>query len=32
MISSKNIVLTGADSGIGYEVLKLLAADKSNRI
>lgn len=32
MITSKNIVLTGADSGIGYEVLKLLAADKSNRI
>lgn len=32
MINSKNIVLTGADSGIGYEVLKLLAADKSNKI
>lgn len=32
MITSKNIVLTGADSGIGYEVLKLLAADRSNKI
>lgn len=32
MINSKNIVLTGADSGIGYEVLKLLAADRSNKI
>ena len=32
MISNKTIVLTGADSGIGLEVLKLLAAEKSNRI
>lgn len=32
MITGKNIVLTGADSGIGYEVLKLLAADRSNKI
>lgn len=32
MITDKNIVLTGADSGIGYEVLKLLAAEKSNKI
>jgi len=32
MISNKNIVLTGADSGIGFEVLKLLAAEKSNKI
>lgn len=32
MITGKNIVLTGADSGIGFEVLKLLAADRSNRI
>ena len=32
MITGKNIVLTGADSGIGYEVLKILAADRSNKI
>lgn len=32
MITGKNIVLTGADSGIGLEVLKLLAAEKSNKI
>ena len=32
MIENKNIVLTGADSGIGFEVLKLLAAEKSNKI
>ncbi|MBQ8503944.1 MAG: SDR family NAD(P)-dependent oxidoreductase [Clostridia bacterium] len=32
MITGKNIVLTGADSGIGFEVLKLLAGDKSNKI
>lgn len=32
MISGKNIVLTGADNGIGFEVLKILAAEKSNRI
>lgn len=32
MITGKKIVLTGADSGIGYEVLKLLAADRSNTI
>ena len=32
MITNKKIVLTGADSGIGYEVLKLLAAEKSNKI
>lgn len=32
MITSKKIVLTGADSGIGLEVLKLLAADKTNKI
>ncbi len=32
MITNKNIVLTGADSGIGFEVLKLLASEKSNKI
>ena len=32
MISNKTIVLTGADSGIGLEVLKLLASEKSNKI
>lgn len=32
MIENKNIVLTGADSGIGFEVLKLLAAEKTNKI
>ena len=32
MIENKSIVLTGASSGIGYEVLKLLAKGKGNRI
>ena len=32
MITNKTIVLTGADSGIGLEVLRLLAAEKSNKI
>lgn len=32
MITNKTIVLTGADSGIGLEVLKILAAEKSNKI
>lgn len=32
MITGKSIVLTGADSGIGLEILKLLAAEKSNKI
>lgn len=32
MIDNKTIVLTGASSGIGFEVLKLLAAGKGNRI
>ena len=32
MITNKKIVLTGADSGIGFEVLKLLAAEKTNKI
>ena len=32
MLTAKNIVLTGADSGIGYAVLRILAADRSNRI
>ncbi len=32
MITNKTIVLTGADSGIGLEVLKLLAAEKTNKI
>ncbi|MBQ7638630.1 MAG: SDR family NAD(P)-dependent oxidoreductase [Clostridia bacterium] len=32
MLSSKKIVLTGASSGIGLEVLKLIAAEKSNLI
>lgn len=32
MLSNKNIVLTGADSGIGFEVLKLLASEKTNKI
>lgn len=32
MIDNKTIVLTGASSGIGFEVLKLLAAGRGNRI
>ncbi len=32
VITNKKIVLTGADSGIGFEVLKLLAAEKTNKI
>ena len=32
MITNKTIVLTGADRGIGLEVLRLLAAEKSNKI
>ncbi len=32
MIDNETIVLTGASSGIGFEVLKLLAAGKGNRI
>ena len=32
MIDNKTIVLTGASSGIGFEVLKLLAQGKGNRI
>lgn len=32
MIQNKNIVLTGASSGIGFEVLKLIAKDGTNRI
>ncbi|NMP36826.1 MAG: SDR family NAD(P)-dependent oxidoreductase [Clostridiales bacterium] len=32
MITDKKIVLTGADSGIGLEVLKLIAAEKTNTI
>lgn len=32
MLTSKNIVLTGADSGIGFAVLKRLAYNRSNRI
>lgn len=32
MITNKNIVLTGAGSGIGLETLKLLCAEKSNTI
>ena len=32
MIENKSIVLTGARSGIGYEVLKLLARGQGNRI
>ncbi len=32
MIKNKNIVLTGANSGIGLEVLKILAAEKTNKI
>ncbi len=32
MIENKTIVLTGASSGIGFEVLKLLAAGRGNRI
>ncbi len=32
MIQNKNIVLTGASSGIGFEVLKLIAKDGSNKI
>ena len=32
MITNKTIVLTGADSGIGLEVLRLLATEKSNKI
>ena len=32
MITNKNIVLTGASSGIGFEVLRLIAKDGTNRI
>ena len=32
MIDNKTIVLTGASSGIGLEVLKLLAKGEGNRI
>ena len=32
MVTNKKIVLTGASSGIGLEVLKLLSAEKSNTI
>ncbi len=32
MIKNKKIVLTGANSGIGLEVLKILAAEKTNKI
>ena len=32
MITGKNIVLTGASSGIGFEVLRIIAGEKSNRI
>lgn len=32
MINNKKIVLTGAGSGIGLEVLKLLCAEKSNTV
>lgn len=32
MIDNKNIVLTGASSGIGFEVLRLLAEGKNNKI
>ncbi len=32
MIQKKNIVITGASSGIGFEVLKLLAEDGTNKI
>ena len=32
MIDNKTVVLTGASSGIGFEVLKILAAGKGNRI
>ncbi len=32
MITEKKIVLTGADSGIGLEVLKILASEKTNKI
>ena len=32
MITNKRIVLTGASSGIGFEVLRLLAKEGSNTI
>ncbi len=32
MITNKNIVLTGASSGIGFEVLRLFAKGKGNKI
>lgn len=32
MINNKNIVLTGASSGIGFEVLRLFAKGKGNKI
>ncbi len=32
MLSNKKIVLTGANSGIGLEVLKILSSEKTNKI
>lgn len=32
MLKNKRIVLTGANSGIGLEVLKLISAGEGNRI
>lgn len=32
MLNNKRIVITGADSGIGWETLKLIAAEKTNKI
>ena len=32
MLTNQKIVLTGANSGIGFEILKLLAAEKTNLI
>ena len=32
MLANQKVLLTGANSGIGFEVLKLLAREKSNTI
>lgn len=32
MLANQKVILTGANSGIGFEVLKLLSREKSNTI